>query len=171
MFASSGCILNEPQLQVDTSIATKTKPLGEIVIPSRDIARVENLIQRDGGVTNFVIAERVLVHCANMKLVLSGTDLEEEGLIVDRVDALVVLGALLVRLIEPHLDERIIPAEPILVAKIGCVVQLDVQLTLLGSHDMYEVFGVDSSVGNRSSHCDGRGEEGNDEREELHIGC
>ena len=170
--ALSRLVFNELHLQVDTSVTAETKPLGKVVILSGSLARAQDLVQRDRGVANFVVVECVLIDSSNIELVLTGAHVEAEGLVINRVKALVVLGTLLVSLFQPHLDVRIALADPVLVPKIGSVVQFDVQPTLLGSHDADKIPTV-NGVGNCGSHGGSGGEEGGDDGEELHVcvGC
>lgn len=90
----------------------------EIAVLGAHLAVPKDIAQRNGGITNLVVNQGVLVNGPDIKFILTGADIEAKSLVEDGVEALGVLGTLLVSLLEPHLDKGVGFSKEILVSEI-----------------------------------------------------
>jgi hypothetical protein len=117
------------------AVGAKTEPLGEVVVLSGYRSRSKNGIQRNSSLSDLVILKSVPIYGPDIQIVLTRADIKAKGLTKDRAQALGVLGSLLVITFKPHLDKRVRLAEKILVTETSRVVELNVELALLGGID------------------------------------
>ena len=167
-----GSVLEKLHLHVDRTVAAETEPLWQLVVRGTLVAGLEEVGQGDRDIANLVVAESILVDRTNVELVLSRADVEAERLVEDGVQTLGVLGAVLVRLLEPHLDEGIRLAKDILVCQSFGTVKLNIEAALVlgGSNGGIHGVGVveiDAVLSRRDKREWGNNQRG--KSEEFHV--